>query len=459
MSRHLFLHLTIPAVITSVLLLAIGVVAAWLVQQWQTRVSRVLQENVSAMRAAGELEIRVQELRTSLEHFRTSGDPQHREAMRGLRTEMEHWVIEAVRWSNSPREDELVAQARQGWEKWWEDLDRITDHPPAQRQSDCERLEDVLTREIQAPTHAFLVVNEEEAEQSVRDTQISAGWLVFGLLLVGTCGGGAGLVTGFALARRFIERLQRSERAALHAEQLAALGHLAAGMAHELRNPITTIKILVQAALMENEFGACDEGHSFFVPGLAGRDLNVVEEEITRLEGFVQSFLDFGRPPLLERRVVEVCALVQQTLEVVAGRAAAADVTVAFTSSAKSIHMVLDPGQFRQVVLNLVLNALDAVKAGGRIDVRLEQDPQGTLRLQVADNGCGLPPKLGSRIFEPFTTSKDTGLGLGLSICKRIAEAHGGTITGTNRVEGGAVFVVSLPVPGPGGKSGSSISP
>lgn len=149
----------------------------------------------------------------------------------------------------------------------------------------------------------------------------------------------------------------------------------------------------------------------------------------------------------------------QQTLEVVAGRAAAADVTVAFTSSAKSIHMVLDPGQFRQVVLNLVLNALDAVKAGGRIDVRLEQDPQGTLRLQVADNGCGLPPKLGSRIFEPFTTSKDTGLGLGLSICKRIAEAHGGTITGTNRVEGGAVFVVSLPVPGPGGKSGSSISP
>jgi two-component system sensor histidine kinase HydH len=96
-------------------------------------------------------------------------------------------------------------------------------------------------------------------------------------------------------------------------------------------------------------------------------------------------------------------------------------------------------------VLNLVLNALDAVKTGARIDIRLWQEKDGELGLCVADNGCGLPLELGQRIFDPFVTAKETGLGLGLSICKRIVEAHGGTIVGRNRPGGGAEFVVRFP--------------
>jgi signal transduction histidine kinase len=108
----------------------------------------------------------------------------------------------------------------------------------------------------------------------------------------------------------------------------------------------------------------------------------------------------------------------------------------------------VDPGQFRQVVLNLVLNSLDALKTGGRIELSLQQDKNGDLTLRVADNGCGLPPELGQEIFDPFVTSKEAGLGLGLSICKRIVEAHGGRIMGTNRPDGGAEFVVQFPAMG-----------
>src|SRR5208282_1505814 len=151
-------------------------------------------------------------------------------------------------------------------------------------------------------------------------------------------GAGAGLAAGFWLARRFIERLERSERAALRAEQLAALGHLAAGMAHELHNPLTTIKMLVQSALTENEFPVRKGMRSFPAPVLAGRDLAVVDEEVSRLEGLVRSFLDFARPPLPERRIVDACALVEETLGLIAVRASTAGVTVALDRPAGSIR-------------------------------------------------------------------------------------------------------------------------
>jgi signal transduction histidine kinase len=443
MGRSLLRHLTIPVVPISVLLLAVGVWAALRVQRLQERVSREVRENVSAMRAAEEVEILVREFRSRLEHFRISSDRRHLEAMGTFEEEMEHWIAEIERWSFTPREHELSDQAHKGWDSLQREMAQIKGKPASLGQQDYDRIERLLTHEILAPTHEFLDLNEEEVETSVTENQAAADGLVFGLLVLGICGAGAGLAGGFWFARRFIERLERSERAALRAEQLAALGHLAAGMAHELHNPLTTIKMLVQAALTENEFAAGETMGS--APALAGRDLTVVDEEVSRLEGLVRTFLEFARPPVPEKRVVDVFALVEQTLALVGARAAAAGITIEFDHPAGLIQAAVDPGQFRQVVLNLVLNALDAVKTGGRIDVSLRQEQNGELRLSVADNGKGLPPELGARIFDPFITSKETGLGLGLSICKRIVEAHGGTIAGSDRLEGGAEFVVRLP--------------
>jgi two-component system, NtrC family, sensor histidine kinase HydH len=458
MNRRFLRQLTIPVAPISVLLLAVGLWAAWRVQHLQERVSREVRENVSAMRAAEEVEILVREFRTRLEHFRVSGERRHVETMGTFRDEMDRWIAEVERWSFTPREHELSSRARQGWESLRGEIERITRKSATLSPQDFEWIEPLLTDEILTPTHEFLDLNEEEVEQSVTENQAVADRLVLGLLLLGIGGAVAGLGAGFWLARRFIERLERSERAALHAEQLAALGHLAAGMAHELHNPLTTIKMLVQGALTENDSGALEERGAFRAPVLAGRDLNVVDEELTRVEGLVRSFLDFARPPIPERRVVEVCSLVEQTLELVSGRATAAGVDIAFDRPTGSIRIAVDPGQFRQVVLNLAMNALDAVKVPyplslgggegrvrrGRIEVRLRQE-KDELMLRVTDNGCGLPPELGRQIFDPFITSKETGLGLGLSICKQIAEAHGGRIAGKNRPEGGAEFVVRFP--------------
>jgi signal transduction histidine kinase len=441
-------HLAMPVVPTSIFLLAVGVWAAWRVQRLQERISHEVRENVSAMRSAEEVEILVRELGRRLERYRISGDRRHVDDLGGLTQEMDRWIAEAERWSFTPRELELSAHARQGWLSVRCEMQRITEQPALLTPAEYNRLEHVLTLDILTPTHEFLDLNEGEVEQSVTENQAAADGLVFGLLVLGTCGAGAGLAGGFWLARRWLQRLERSERAALHAEQLAALGHLAAGMAHELHNPITSIKMLVQAALTGNGFGGSEEMHSYAEPVLSGRDLTVLDEEVTRLEGLIRSFLDFARPPRPERRMVDVTALLQQALEPIAVRAAAAGVNIGFERTLPAIRHEVDPGQFRQVVLNLVLNALDAVKRGGRIDVALGRERDGDLVLQVADNGCGLPAELGPQIFDPFITSKPMGLGLGLSICKRIVEAHGGTIAGVTRPGGGAEFVVRLPVLG-----------
>jgi signal transduction histidine kinase len=235
-----------------------------------------------------------------------------------------------------------------------------------------------------------------------------------------------------------IERLRQSEREALRAEQLATLGQMAAAMAHELRNPLTAMKMLVQGAMAGEDWG-------LEPPGLSGRDLAVLEEEISRLEGLTQSFLDFARPPQLEKRTLDMRPLVEQTLRVVEERAAAAGTRIEFTAPAEPVLAAVDPGQLRQVLLNLLLNALEAVAGSGVIQVRVATEPDGWLSLRVSDTGGGLPAALGARIFAPFTTTKEMGLGLGLSICKRIAEAHGGEITAATRPEGGAAFTLRLP--------------
>jgi signal transduction histidine kinase len=222
------------------------------------------------------------------------------------------------------------------------------------------------------------------------------------------------------------------------AEQRATLGQMAAAMAHELRNPLTAMKMLVQGALAGEDWGLDS-------PALSGRDLAVLEEEIGRLERLTQSFLDFARPPQLEKRTLDVRPLVEQTLRVVEARATAAQTRVEFEAPPGPVLAVIDPGQFRQVLLNLLLNALDAVAGPGVIRVSVASEAGGWLTLRVSDSGCGLPAALGGRIFAPFTTTKEMGLGLGLSICKRIAEAHGGEISGVTRPEGGATFTLRLP--------------
>jgi signal transduction histidine kinase len=503
---RLVLHLTAPLIAVSLLLLAVGVGAAWYVHRMQRNVSDGLLINVSSMRAAEEVEILMRDIRTQFDHFLLTGNRSYLQVSPTFRSETDRWFTVAERYSLSSSEQELMGQARKGYRRFLEEVDGFS--APLE-QGDLEArvprlIDDVLVQEIVTPIHSYLDYNEVEVEQSVAENQQVANWLVFALLSLGICGCGAGLATGFGIAwgvRRsliqlsipiraaagqletvvgpitfaagadlhqlegvlrsiaerigaVVERLRQSEREVLRSEQLAAVGQMAAGMAHELRNPLTSMKLLVQAAQAQEARVAGDHvAGNGSVRGLAGRDLGILEEEISRVEGLLQSFLQFARPPKLERREVDLKDLVRQTTRLVEARANQQGIRLECCLPDDPLPYLVDSGQFSQVLLNLLLNALDAQGYGGLVRVEMSREPDHRVRLVVSDNGCGLPGELGSRIFAPFVTTKETGLGLGLSICKRIVEAHGGVISAANRPEGGAIFTVHLPTDGPSDES------
>ena len=230
-----------------------------------------------------------------------------------------------------------------------------------------------------------------------------------------------------------VRALQQREREVRRAERLAAVGQLAAGVAHEIRNPLTSVQLLVQTARKDPTAG-----------GLDSNDLALIDSELGRIEESLRMFLDYARPPKPERKSSDLAAVVRDTLNLTRLRAEQQQVEVIFPAPAEPVMMFADPLQIRQVAMNLVLNALDAIARGGKLEVAAAATPGG-VQLTVADTGKGIAPGILPRLFEPFATDKETGLGLGLVVSKRIVEDHGGTIRGANRPSGGAEFVVQLP--------------
>jgi two-component system sensor histidine kinase HydH len=489
---NLFVRVAGPVIAISAIPLVVGVASAWKVNTSYKQVSRQLSLDVAGLRAGEKLAIGIRDVRTALnQYLRNPEDEQSLLTASDARQEIFDWIKEAEKAAATAREKLDVTQLSEGYTTFFGQLDEIRAKTSiAERKQGIAQLINVLEIRLLTPAKAYLDTNEEDIENSNAANLQMANRLVLGLFFLGVCFPLSGLVAGLGIARAFsrsivrlslpiqdaagklneivgpitfsaqasleeielvlhkiadqigavVERLQESRREALRAEQLAAVGQMAAGIAHELRNPLMAMKILVQAAAEASP------------PALADRDLLVLEEEITRLERSAETFLDFARPPEIERRTFDLRLLIAQMLDLVAPRAGRQGVRVSCNfPESRAIPIRADLGQVRQVLLNLLLNALDAVPQGGTISVEIETSAgvavgsPGWVTVRVCDTGCGLPSELGHKIFEPFVSTKPTGIGLGLSICKRIVESHGGQIEALNRPGGGAEFTVRLP--------------
>jgi signal transduction histidine kinase len=226
----------------------------------------------------------------------------------------------------------------------------------------------------------------------------------------------------------------RRQKHLMRAEQMMAIGQVAAGVAHELRNPMTAIKGLIQVNRKELE-----------KRGLPTDDLQVIEHEIRRMEHSLEIFLDFARPPHLRITRLSLGSVIDRVTSLVHGRAEKQQVSVELTRPDEPVWVDADQDQIQQLLLNLVLNALDAMPNGGVINIELRASMDGQVIVQVRDTGPGIAPHILPVVFEKFVSSKETGVGLGLPVSRRIAEDHGGILSAENLPESGALFSLQLP--------------
>jgi PAS domain S-box-containing protein len=219
------------------------------------------------------------------------------------------------------------------------------------------------------------------------------------------------------------------------ADRLRSLGELSAGVAHEIRNPLTGIATTAQV-LKEQLAGEPEKT----------RYLTVILDEIKRLDDIIRNLLNFARPARPAPREVTLNALVTETLDLLRDKAAESEVSIKFENRVADDACFIDGDQIKQVVLNIALNGIQASRAGGemRICTANSTDP-AFVRIEFIDSGKGIPDEIAEKLYNPFFTTKTEGTGLGLAITRKIVDSHGGKIFHVNEEGRGARFVVEMP--------------
>lgn len=238
------------------------------------------------------------------------------------------------------------------------------------------------------------------------------------------------MVTGVSAAHDEIVRTSK----------LAFLGEMAAGMAHEIRTPLGIIRNAAQLIERRMETTGDREVSEWAV---------FIREEADRLAKVVTELLDFVKPVPPMKIEADLAALVRRAATMLASEAANRGVTVDVRDTLTPVLVACDADQIHQVCLNLLMNALQASSPGGSVHVFVRRHDD-RVELEIRDQGRGIPVEIVDRLFEPFTSQRDGGIGLGLAIVRRIVRAHGGDVTARNRDGGGAEFLVSLPLQRPG---------
>lgn len=246
----------------------------------------------------------------------------------------------------------------------------------------------------------------------------------------------AGDSAGKLIIIKDLRQLKELQDKVKRQEKLAAIGHLAAGIAHEIRNPLSSIKGLATYFLGKSQEQSQEQSAA-----------QTMVQEVDRLNRAVTELLEFARPSELKLEECELNQLVRRSLDLVRRDADSREISVRFEPGQEEIRANLDQDRLNQALLNLYLNAIQAMQQGGELYVHTEKD-QSRIRIRVSDTGSGIDQAEVQKIFDPYFTSKKTGTGLGLAVVDKIVQAHQGSIKVRSTPGRGSTFEVLLPADG-----------
>ncbi len=286
--------------------------------------------------------------------------------------------------------------------------------------------------------------------QTTRRDEIGALYVAFGHMADQLKDRQALLETRVGLTEAELQKvaaeLKETVEAAARSERLAALGRLASGVAHEIRTPLTSLKLFLQSVQENIAFSPDDR-----------EDYQIAMRQVARIEKTINRFLDFARPQEPVISEFNFAQLAEEVLEVIRPRASHQEIEIAENITSETTCVRGDAHQLSEVLVNLLVNALDVMPDGGRLTVSVATEAAESnstvpfwVLVKVSDTGPGIPQQDLDRLFEPFFTTKATGSGLGLAILKGTVESHGGSACVDTKLHVGTTFSIRLPASSPG---------
>ncbi len=246
------------------------------------------------------------------------------------------------------------------------------------------------------------------------------------------------------MSRQLLQARKKEEVAnqkLIQAEKLASIGRISAGIAHEIRNPLTSVKLNIQKLMLSDNLDEVEKEH-----------LNISQEGIKYMEKSIKDLLDFTRASELELARFSIEQILEESVKTLADSLALKKVRLKRNFQDELPQILVDGDKLRQVFLNILRNAYEAVDEGGEITISLsllKERSRKIIKVVISDNGCGIPDKERDVIFELFYTTKTTGIGLGLAIARKIIEQHNGSIQLSENAKKGTSFEILIPVEAP----------
>jgi signal transduction histidine kinase len=483
--RHVSLRTKIMCALTVLVVIALlgGVTTILMMHRMEAAVSSAFKSRVAALNVAQELESALAMQRGLLSYYFIDGNAewlsqldQHRYAFAG-------WLKKAREIVSSEPEREILNEIESRYIHYSEMRDQVIELYKEGRRDEGYKIH----KNVRSPFFAirdlceqFKVAQYSAVESLSKSIRSQVKFFEAAASAAMVCAGVLGIILAFLLLQRVLAplrmlavavdrhenagpeerdevkalgnrirgliesvdstrtQLQQSRESLLQSEKMAQIGKLAAGVAHSIRNPLTSVKMRLFTM-----------GRTLSLSEAQKEDFDVISEEIGHIDTIVQNFLEFSRPPKLKIQKMSPSDVVDMAIQLLRHRIESYGVELELQRGRRLPDIDMDPEQMKEVFVNLIVNACEATGDSGRILITEEEgtsEPMGRVAvIKVSDNGPGIPDGIREKIFQPFFTTKEEGTGLGLSIVARIIEEHDGCLSVKCKPTRGTTFTITLP--------------
>ncbi len=464
-----------------------GVIMMWYTHQMQHLFTCIVDRNVAAFQAAEALETALVNQKGFVSYFFLDGDPDWLRQLERYRQIFQERLDQARSLVETTHQEEAIGRIEAEYRQYIEAKDRVIAYYKAGQREEGSRLHSKIRDRFfrilelcqnykRLHTERIKQVRELSRAQA-ENLRFFAGSAMFMVLFLA-------VLMGFVLVYQILGPLKRlavktdrdgtssnsgdevtalsrsvhglleeydhtqfelvkSRDHLVQAEKLALVGKLAAGMAHSIRNPLTSVKMRLFSL-----------GRTLDLSAPQKEDFDVISDEIRHIDTIVENFLEFSRPPRLKVQRVSPSDIVDSAVKLLEHRIRSYEVNIDIIRQRRLSEIQGDPEQLKEVLVNLVVNACEAMEGGGSIVISEEeglQDPFGRcVIIRLADNGPGIAKAIREKVLQPFFSTKEEGTGLGLSIASRIVEQHGGKLEFISEEGQGTTFTIALPLQGAG---------